>query len=81
MALEDLRCIPRELVECVCPRCGQIYQRKVDREHATSEFAFRVGGRLVITCEECRPESDFEDIYELSYLINEQYNAVVPKRR
>ena len=54
--LRDLRCIPRESVECVCPHCGQIYQRKVDHEHATSEFACRVGGRLAITCEECKPK-------------------------
>jgi len=52
--LKSLRISPPVLLDCVCPQCGTIYQRQVEAAHANSPYAWRVGGRLVILCKDCK---------------------------
>ncbi|KKM98631.1 hypothetical protein LCGC14_1155910 [marine sediment metagenome] len=41
------------ITECVCPECGVIYERFVERKHADSPQAWRRCGYLVILCSDC----------------------------
>ena len=50
----------RDRIECVCPHCGQIYNRLVEHEHVMSPWAYRKAGYLVITCPDCQRDFDIE---------------------
>ena len=41
-------------IEVVCPICGVIYERVVELAYRSSENAWRVGGYLVIICDDCK---------------------------
>ena len=48
--------LPVKNVECVCPRCGVIYEKLVEVEHLNSPYAWRRAGYPVIICKECKGE-------------------------
>lgn len=52
--LKNLRIPSPKIIECVCPQCGVIYHRQVEAAYADSPTAWRVGGKLVILCKDCR---------------------------
>lgn len=42
------------LADCHCPRCNREYQRYVEKAHVKSPYAWRINGKLAITCEGCK---------------------------
>lgn len=62
MKLKSLAIQLEPKVECVCPHCGTIYNRLVEREHVMSPWAYRRAGYLVITCPDCQKDFDTEKV-------------------
>jgi len=40
--------------DCYCPQCKKEHIKWVESQHAKSEFAWRIKGRLAILCVSCR---------------------------
>ena len=53
MTVPDLSCVK---IEVVCPSCGEIYNRTVERAFAESKTARRISGYLPIYCNDCKQE-------------------------
>ena len=54
MKLKNLKIEPKEMVGCICPRCGQIFEKYVEHGHIYNPFAWRIAGYLVVVCQECK---------------------------
>ena len=45
-----------EYIQVVCPLCGSIYWRWVEREYLALPYAWKRAGYHVINCDDCRKD-------------------------